>query len=211
MPQLDNLHSTLEKACNTLGMTVNEAFARIGASTPDVDEMAQMPVSTWVNLCTSLCLSPDHALYGYNESQHRHLIDRKKITSPTARGSGVCMNLLIVEDNPAILEMLDMVLKLEGYNVFLSSRPSVALEILKTQHIDGIVSDIRMPEMSGIELGKVLRGKGIKIPIVYLSAEADGANFYKNELLEIGNFMFVAKPSPTTDLLDALARILPKT
>jgi DNA-binding response OmpR family regulator len=118
------------------------------------------------------------------------------------------MNLLIVEDNPALGEVIELILRMEGYKVFLTSMPSTAMETLRSEEIDGIVSDIRMPGMSGIDFGKVLRKAGISIPIVYFSAEMDGANFYKDELIEIGNTRFIAKPSPPSDLVEALREIL---
>lgn len=89
--------------------------------------------------------------------------------------------------------------------------PSTAMETLKSEQIDGIVSDIRMPGMSGIDFGKVLRKSGINIPIVYFSAEMDGANFYKDDLIEIGNNRFVAKPAPTSNLVDAIRELLQGT
>lgn len=121
------------------------------------------------------------------------------------------MNLLVVEDNPIVSEVLDFLLRLDGYKVFLSPMPSLALEMLKSERIDGIISDIRMPGMNGIDFGKVIRRAGIEIPIVYFSAELDGANFYKDDLLEIGNTRFVAKLSAPSDLTDALRELLLKS
>lgn len=61
-------------------------------------------------------------------------------------------NLLIVDDEHEIREMLSRHFSFEGYNVILAEDGLEAIEILNSQKIDLIVSDIVMPRMSGVEL-----------------------------------------------------------
>ena len=86
MANLHELHLTLQKACRTAGITVDEAFQRVGTPVPLTDEMAEMSATTWMRLCDLLCLCPDHALYGYDESLHRNLINYKRNTNPERKG-----------------------------------------------------------------------------------------------------------------------------
>jgi two-component system response regulator PilR (NtrC family) len=60
--------------------------------------------------------------------------------------------ILVVDDEPGIRVMLSAALKREGYDVLLASDGRTALEALETGPIDVVVTDIRMPQMTGIEL-----------------------------------------------------------
>lgn len=118
--------------------------------------------------------------------------------------------LLILEDDLEVLEVMKLIFKLEGFEVFSSTRASVAFEILGSKEIDAIVSDIRIPGMNGIEFGKLVRNAGICIPIVYFSAEVDAASVYGKDFIEIGNTRFVSKPCSTSVVIEALGGLLQK-
>ncbi len=61
-------------------------------------------------------------------------------------------HVLIVDDDPSILEVLEARLTAAGFSVHKAASGPEALELLKTQKTDILVSDIKMPEMSGLEL-----------------------------------------------------------
>lgn len=60
--------------------------------------------------------------------------------------------VLVVDDEPSILELLSDFLALEGYDVFVASHGAAALEELGRQRMDVVLSDLKMPNMGGIEL-----------------------------------------------------------
>lgn len=65
--------------------------------------------------------------------------------------------ILIVDDETDILEILQDLLEEEGYNVTTFENPNQAIEHLKTNKYDLIISDIKMPGMSGVEFLEVIK------------------------------------------------------
>lgn len=80
--------------------------------------------------------------------------------------------ILIVEDDPAISRLLELYLGDKGYNVMMASRGRQALEICRTTPPDLIVLDVRLPDISGYDVGIALRSspETQNIPIVILTA-----------------------------------------
>ncbi len=84
-----------------------------------------------------------------------------------ARGTG-----LVVDDDPGIVELLQMALEDQGYEV-LSGLNYVALQLAQEQQPDVILLDILMPEMDGVEISHRLRANPATahIPIIAMSAQ----------------------------------------
>lgn len=80
--------------------------------------------------------------------------------------------ILIVEDDPAIARLLDVYLAQKGYKVRLASRGEEALAICRTTPPDLVVLDVRLPDISGYDVGMALRSspETQNIPIVVLTA-----------------------------------------
>lgn len=81
-----------------------------------------------------------------------------------------------------------------------------ALEILKTRAPDVILTDIRMPEMSGLELASILKDKGHVIPLIVCSAYSDRENLLAAINLQV--LYFLEKPVRPEELFSALHRAL---
>jgi CheY-like chemotaxis protein len=67
------------------------------------------------------------------------------------------MRILAVEDEPEYLEMLQEVMKSIGHSITIARNGAEAMDILKQQTIDVIVSDVKMPEMNGIDFHQQVR------------------------------------------------------
>jgi two-component system response regulator PilR (NtrC family) len=80
--------------------------------------------------------------------------------------------LLIVDDERSIRELLEIVLKKEGYDVVSASSGEEGLKLATASAFDLIVSDIKMGDMSGIDLLRRLKGDGFTGPFVLLTAFA---------------------------------------
>jgi YesN/AraC family two-component response regulator len=83
-------------------------------------------------------------------------------------------NILLVDDDSYILETLRNHLELEGAKIETAENGKVALEKLQTRKFDCIISDIRMPEMSGTDLLAVVRETVMPAPrMILMSAFTD--------------------------------------
>ena len=70
----------------------------------------------------------------------------------TSAESGAKPRILIVDDEPSMREMLRIVLRRDGYDVTVAANGKQAIEILQRERIDLLLSDIRMPDLSGVEV-----------------------------------------------------------
>lgn len=81
--------------------------------------------------------------------------------------------LLIVDDEPDIAEILTWELEALGAQCTVAHGVGQALALFQRGHFDGIISDIRMPEQSGIELLKAVRSSDTQIPVLLMTGFAD--------------------------------------
>lgn len=87
---------------------------------------------------------------------------------------GFPYRLLVVDDDPALLQVSSFVFKDHGYEVRTAADGFEALVELRRSMPDVIVSDLRMPNMSGFELLSVVRRRFPHIPVVAISGEFNG-------------------------------------
>jgi CheY-like chemotaxis protein len=78
-------------------------------------------------------------------------------------------SLLVVDDDPSVLEMLHDALDLWGFDVFLAKNGREGLHVLATQKVDGILVDMDMPVMDGLTMLDELRWLGYPTPVVIMS------------------------------------------
>jgi CheY-like chemotaxis protein len=90
------------------------------------------------------------------------------------RPRGFDFRILIVDDEPAILETSAAVLGTKGYEVRTAADGFQALAELTRSLPDLIISDLRMPNMSGFELLSVIRRRFPHIPVIAISGEYNG-------------------------------------
>ncbi|PKL23096.1 MAG: DNA-binding response regulator [Candidatus Melainabacteria bacterium HGW-Melainabacteria-1] len=110
--------------------------------------------------------------------------------------------ILIVEDDTAIAQGLEYQLRNERYRVFLAKNGKEALQSIQRDDPQLILLDIRLPDMSGFDICKIIRAEGRTIPILILSA-LDGESD-RVLGLELGADDYVSKPYK---LREVIARI----
>ena len=76
------------------------------------------------------------------------------------------IRLLIVDDEPFICDLLEQFLRKKGFEVRRANDGIAALEIVQDDPIDVVVSDIKMPGISGVELLQKIRGLNKAIPVL---------------------------------------------
>lgn len=98
--------------------------------------------------------------------------------------------ILIVEDNPSMLEMLSNIVSEKGYSTDTAGDVSTALLLLKKGSYDLIISDLQLPDMDGLTFFKKIRNSGM--PFILLTAF--GSIELAVEAIKEGAFDFVSKP-----------------
>ncbi|BAV09366.1 Response regulator receiver domain-containing protein [Filimonas lacunae] len=117
------------------------------------------------------------------------------------------MKILIVEDEPFILQTLEECLKSGGYEVITARDGRDALISLQKSPPDLILTDIMMPYTSGLELIGITRSSGrMEIPIIVLSGIDEEATVM--EAFRLGADDFISKPFNAPELLLRVKRLL---
>jgi CheY-like chemotaxis protein len=118
--------------------------------------------------------------------------------------------LLVVDDEPTIVKMLESRLKADGYEVFTAHSGEEGLEQCKLAKPDAVILDIMMPDMDGSVVAAHMQEDPnlSKIPIVFLTAVVKPQEIPKNR--KIGGHYFLSKSFKITELLDILKKILPE-
>lgn len=114
--------------------------------------------------------------------------------------------ILIVDDEIGVVEMLSDLLQLAGYRVLSATRGARALDLVKENKIALIISDYKMPEMSGLELCQRLRSSGERIPFVLLSGYLAGE--LRALCIDAGVNEIIEKPVDGKTLREAVKRLL---
>ena len=110
-------------------------------------------------------------------------------------------NIVIVDDEPIVTSNLKTLLRLENYpspNTFNS--PTEALEYIRNNKIDLVISDFFMPEMNGIEFLKEVKKTSPRSTLILLTGYADKENAIK-AINEVGLYRYLEKPWDNEDLL----------
>lgn len=100
-------------------------------------------------------------------------------------------SILIVEDSLDLQVQLQVLFQGLGYQVTIASGGNQALSLAQRTSFDVILSDIQMPDGTGIELLKAIRDKGNLTPVLIMTA---GTDFSENEILSMGANGFFRKP-----------------
>ncbi len=101
-------------------------------------------------------------------------------------------HILVVDDEPAMSEMVAQLLKSEPYIFVKASDGIRALEVLETQGVQLILSDIRMPNMHGTEFVETIRSRDNETPVIFMTAYADQDTLLK--AIRLQPLGFIEKP-----------------
>lgn len=108
------------------------------------------------------------------------------------------LRILVVDDEPQILRVLRRGLEGKGYDVAAAPDAATALDMMKATSVDMLITDLRMPEMDGIQLCERVR-RHSQIPIVVLSVKGEEA--IKVQALDAGADDYITKPFGMDELL----------
>jgi len=114
--------------------------------------------------------------------------------------------ILVVEDESSVARGLEYGLKAEGFTVLLAVNGKKALELARTAKPHLILLDIRLPDMSGFDVCKILREEGMSLPILMVTARDEEVD--KVLGLELGADDYIVKPFSFRELLSRVRAAL---
>lgn len=107
--------------------------------------------------------------------------------------------ILLVDDEPLIIEELQDAIEYEGMDVQTAGSVAEALSILDTQSFDIIITDLKMPNATGLDFLAALKERGSTSKAIVLSGH--GAQSNKQEAKDLGAIACFAKPVDTDELI----------
>ena len=116
------------------------------------------------------------------------------------------VKVLVVDDEPNIVELLTVSLKFQGFDVHSANSGNEALRIAREINPDAYIMDVMMPGMDGFELLGKLRAEGLDGPVLYLTAK-DSVD-QRIHGLTIGADDYVTKPFSLEEVITRLRVIL---
>ena len=116
------------------------------------------------------------------------------------------MKVLIVDDEEMAIKLIEHQMKSAGYDVLSCTDGREALEIIKNETPDLVISDIMMPFMSGLELLEVIKAENKKVPVILISALDDVEVI--QTAIGMGADDFVIKPVNMDELLLRITKVL---
>jgi PAS domain S-box-containing protein len=104
-------------------------------------------------------------------------VTRTHVTRPAAPPRGGGQAILVVEDDDAVRDMVTRMLTRAGYQVIAAATAKDALEIITSQtvHVDALLTDVVMPDMSGPQLAERIRGTHHQLPVLLMSGYTAGS------------------------------------
>jgi two-component system response regulator FixJ len=114
--------------------------------------------------------------------------------------------IYVVDDDDGMRRALDTLLSTVGYKTAVYSRPSEFLANFKSDVPGCLVLDIRMPDMSGLELQQHLNRAGSMLPVIFITGHGDVPMAV--QAMKEGAFEFIQKPFRDQDLLDRINHAL---
>lgn len=117
--------------------------------------------------------------------------------------------LLVVDDEPNILELLATSLRFAGFEVVTASNGREALDKAETESPDLAVLDVMLPDMDGFTVTRKLRSSGRHFPVLFLTAKDDTED--KVTGLTVGGDDYVTKPFSLDEVVARIRAVLRRT
>ena len=117
-------------------------------------------------------------------------------------------SVLVVDDDPRILRMMQRLLELEGYRVLWASGCDSALDVFAEENPDLVLVDIMLPGMDGLTLCRHIR-EFSQVPIIMVTAKCNDEEKVKG--LETGADDYVTKPFSSRELVARVRAVLRRT
>lgn len=119
------------------------------------------------------------------------------------------LKIVIVEDMPLLRSIIKDYLSDRGFAPRIFDNAAEALQLLESERVDMVITDLYMPGMDGIELTKEIRKtlKSFRTPVIMLTSEQNESK--KNEALKAGVSAYLTKPVSGDQLAEEIAKFFP--
>jgi len=117
--------------------------------------------------------------------------------------------ILIIDDEKSLVDLLTVVFKKEGYRVKTSLSAAGALDLLEKEAFDLVITDIKMPQRSGMDILKAVKERSPEVPVIMITAY--GSVKQAVDALKAGALDYVVKPFDVEELKIIAARGLEKS
>lgn len=114
------------------------------------------------------------------------------------------IKLLVIDDDVAVTDLLSLLLRSQGFEVFATNNSAEGLSMIREQEPDLVVLDLMMPEMDGWEVCRSVR-QFSQVPIIILSALNDPSMIAS--VLDAGADDYLTKPTPSRVLVAHINRL----
>jgi len=118
---------------------------------------------------------------------------------------GFPMKLLIIDDQPQVTNSLKEAIEPGGHECIIFNRPQKAVNHFQNEYFDAVITDLKMPEMDGIQVLKTIQNYRPGTPVIILTGYADTQNAI--EAVNLGAYAFFQKPVQIHELLESLKQI----
>ncbi len=116
------------------------------------------------------------------------------------------MKILVVDDEEMSIKLIEMQLMKDNHQILTSTDGREAVDIIKNEQPDLVISDIMMPFMSGLELLEIIKVENKKIPVILISALDDVE--VVQTAIGIGADDFIIKPVKMDELALRIQRVM---
>jgi DNA-binding NtrC family response regulator len=116
--------------------------------------------------------------------------------------------ILIIDDDPHFLRVLQRILSGENFVVTATSNPCEAVELLRSNSFNLIICDLRMPDCDGLNVLQAVRSAGNEIPVIILTAYGEVDTYL--EAMNAGATEYLNKPIKSDDLVQVVRNCLRK-
>lgn len=144
------------------GLGMSQVYGFLKRSEGGIQIQSQINKGTCINLFFPRCKA---------QSTHTNL------KSPELNQSTSSGTILVVDDEPALRELAENILRSHGYSVFSTENAQQALEILDLHPVDLVFTDIIMPDMNGYQLAAQVRSQHPNVAILLVSGYSDNPDF----------------------------------
>jgi len=117
------------------------------------------------------------------------------------------MRILVVDDEPAVAEVLAESIRASGYEALVALDGTEALDVLAATTVDGVFMDLVMPGLNGLAVLAQIRNRHPRLPVVVISGHAAGEIAVQAK--ELGAVAVLQKPTALSQLSEALSKVRP--